>query len=332
MEASKALSTIMAEHEDQVEEIQDEVLLETGAGEGPKSEGEETTEVKSADPGNIAELLGIETQFKDLATETGLTEEQKLTKGVRRLKDYGSEKDTALKELEENSTRQDIKRGLSLLFLQEILEPSEWNWDAWADEHTSLKRRARYNFMKLAQRKDVWPYIGLGQGRLLQAIRVTKVRKGYQEFDAFLGAFDLPKAVGPAARNSQFKKAVDVAITTQRMSNAGLEVTTDKVSQVLARGIKLTPSYIKELIGLRELGRDPIEVLDEICSSENPSEDPFLPAKRVKRCRSLAKQLSATIASIQECEDPLDGFEVSLIESLEAKLVEMKQRITLPAR
>ena len=72
--------------------------------------------------------------------------------------------------------------------------------------------------------------------------------------------------------------------------------------------------------------------MDEIRSSENPPEDPFLPAKRIKRCKSLAKQLSATIASIQECEDPLDGFEVSLIESLEAKLVEMKQRITLPAR
>ena len=116
------------------------------------------------------------------------------------------------------------------------------------------------------------------------------------------------------------------------MLNAGLEVTTGKISQVMARGIKLTPSYIKGLIGLRESGRDPIELLDEICESEGPPEDPFLPAKRVKRCKSLARQLSATIASIQECGDPLDGFEVSLIESLEAKLAEMKQRITRPVR
>ena len=174
MEASKALSIIMAEHEDQVEEIQGEVLPETGAGEGPESEGEVAAEVGSADPGNIDELLGIETQFKDLATETGLTEEQKLTEGVKRLEDYGSELETTLRDLEENGTKQDIKRGLALLFLQAILEPSERNWDDWADEHTSLKRRARYNSMLLARRKDVWPYIGLGQGRLLQAIRVTK--------------------------------------------------------------------------------------------------------------------------------------------------------------
>lgn len=219
-----------------------------------------------------------------------------------------------------------IDLGKLLITLKQLVKDCDQKWEPWAAENLPfIKDRTRQIYMRIAAIPKVEDFEVFGIERLNEIASAVKGEKSKNRISKFLRRYDL--TFDPEAEDDidEFKEKVDLALDAEKIrKGTGIKVSMKIAAKYKQNGNKIDASLFKTLKAIKESGGNPIIHLTK------PVDDEMDGKKKVQSFKKLADGLKGTITWILDNEDYIKDIELDQLETLEAKLADLKERLSQP--
>jgi hypothetical protein len=217
-----------------------------------------------------------------------------------------------------------IQLGRLLLVLKDLVKKCGHKWEPWAAEYLPfIKARTRQVYMRIAAVPSIETFASFGIERLNEIVSVIKGFEGRNPIADFLATHDLRFDPEAETDLDEFKEKVDLALDSERIRKAGIEVSLDSIHQYKQDGKKVGASLINVLKAVQKSGGDPNRhLIDPSEVEDNDGE------RRVQSFKKLAVSLLGTIDWIANNRDFIDKVDADKIDELTEKLSVLKRLVT----
>jgi hypothetical protein len=264
-------------------------------------------------------LLRCETHFDSMEEKLTTTRDllyENYTLGVQ-----------AFSDIRATFTLFSIRIGRLLLMMKAYVRASGKLWEPWADENLSfIKERTRQKLMRLAAIPEIEKYHYLGNERLHALWNVLEESTSPDPIGDFEKRHNLPFEADIELDLDAYKQAVDLAVDSDRISNADVEVDKESILKYKKDGKKITDSVIKRLKDIKDSNGDP----DLYLTAKQPKKDPESPEHRIRRFKNETESLIKDVKWLTENTDLIKQVDVDKVDELTVSLVALK-KLTIPS-
>jgi hypothetical protein len=235
-----------------------------------------------------------------------------------------------------NFTAKDVaKRAIHLgtifLHLKELVKGAETPWTVWADENLPfVGERNREKYMRLAKRKDCYPYAFLGVDRLEMLCSATKDSKEEDPIGALLTKYDIPFDEKSEDNMNEFKILIDSALNNEKLLKNGVTADFALVKDLTLNGTAFDKSFLKELKHIQESGGSAEARLKKLSMNNGKDTDEDDGEKRIQDFNTLSNRLIKTIDYIVKDSGQHAKVDQNTFSRLLEKLSEL-QKVLEPA-
>jgi len=284
------------------------------------------------DSGQLLGDTNLYARVEDFMERAGSAEEdtaaQVIGEGVDLLSGFFAQYNRSWHGVEGTFTNYAISLGRVLIHLKALVKRHGGQWGEWATRNiTFMSERTRETYMKLAGREDAHPYAYLGKERLLLLIAATKGAEGDDPIGQFLNDSGIHLDVERENSLEQFKVEIDAALASARARKQGVEISVPRSKELLEHNVNVDGRLFRELGIIQKSGGNPDVYLNELLLNRGsrPAEDE--PRRRIDSLEKLVAQLSTTIDDVIADENITDLINLTVIQSLEDKLAQLKATI-----
>ena len=225
-----------------------------------------------------------------------------------------------------NNAERALFIGTICLKLKEINRGSKTPWGVWAEENLPfLDKRNRQKYMLLAKRADCHPFTYLGIDRMEVLCSMTKTSNEEDPIGALLEKYDIGFDENSEMKMDEFKKAIDAAISNERLIKNGVQVNFNLINNIVNIGINVDKSMIKRLKDVQECGGNPETLLENLALNRGMDDPDPSGEKRLKDFNTLTARLVKTIDYIIRDEDEVANVDIDTFAILFEKLIELQK-------
>jgi hypothetical protein len=225
-----------------------------------------------------------------------------------------------------NNAERALFIGNICLKLKEINRGSKVPWGVWAEENLPfLDKRNRQKYMLLAKRADCHPFTYLGIDRMEVLCSMTKISNEEDPIGALLGKYDIGFDSTSEINMNEFKKAIDAAISNERLIKNGVQVNFNLINSIVNIGVDVDKSMIKRLKDVQECGGNPETLLENLALNRGMDDPEPSGEKRLKDFNTLSTRLGKTIDYIIQDVDQIENVDWETYELLIQKLRELQE-------
>lgn len=225
-----------------------------------------------------------------------------------------------------NNAEMALYIGTICLKLKEINKKSDAPWGVWAEENLPfLDKRNRQKYMLLARRTDCHPYIYLGVDRVEVLCSMTKTSDEEDPIGALLAKYDIGFDENSEVNMNVFKRAIDAAISNERLMKNGVQVNFNLVNNIINIGVNVDKAMIRRLKDVQECGGNPETLLENLALNRGLGDPEPNVEKRLKDFNTLSTRLGKTIDYIIQDVDQIENVDWETYEFLIQKLRELQE-------
>lgn len=291
------------------------------------------TQLMSQDGGD---LLGDQSLYSEVENfldvvckDEAIPSSDKLTTGLDLLGRYYSQTNQAEHRVGGTFCQYAIQQGQILNHLKAWVQSTDQKWEPWAADHLKfMGERTRQQYMLLARRSDIWPYVYLGKERLLHLINATKGMQGNDPAGTLLREFNLVHEPSSEVTVSSFKDDVDAALAVVRARNTGVITDFQKVRKLVEIGDVPDSRMIRDMAVIQKNGGSVDQFLDRRFMNQGEEDELLDPQRRIESFEKLASRMKSTINVILKHADLATKIDRDQVAALEAKIAQLKTFIT----
>lgn len=244
-----------------------------------------------------------------------------IKEGIELIEEISGEANRVINIAFKNFADKAIQIGLICHKLKVLIRGNKQPWAVWAEENLPfIAKRNREKYMRLASRQDFWPFsfLGVDRGELLCS--VTEDMDGDDRIGNLLKKYKIPFNEEMEINMSEFKAMIDAAINNERLTNNGLTINFNLITNIVNLGVDFDKSMIKRLKDIQECGGNPENLLQKLMLTGGQENVDTSPDKRLKDFNHLSNRLIVTLEFIMQDEAQLAKIHKDTFEKLMAKL------------
>jgi hypothetical protein len=246
--------------------------------------------------------------------------------GIKLLERLVADSNRQINLAAKNNAEMAIYIGIILLKLKEINRNSKVPWGPWAEENLPfLDKRNRQKYMLLARRTDCHDYVYLGIDRMEVLCSMTKKSDEENPIGALLEKYDIGFDENSEIKMDEFKKAIDAAISNERLIKNGVQVNFNLINNIVNIGVDVDKSMIKRLKDVQECGGNPETLLENLALNRGMDDPDPSGEKRLQDFNTLSTRLGKTIDYIIQDVDQIENVDWETYELLIQKLRELQE-------
>ena len=247
--------------------------------------------------------------------------DQDIQEGIELIKDISSHANRLINVANKNFADRAISIGLICHKLKRLIRGNKKPWAVWAEENLPfIAKRNREKYMLLASRPDCWPVSFLGVDRMEMLCSVTRDMEGTNRISDLFKKYEIPFDENMEINMSEFKAMIDAAINNERLTNNGLTINFNLITNIVNLGVDFDKSMIKRLKDIQECGGNPENLLQKLMLTGGQEDVDSSPDKRLKDFNHLSNRLIVTLDFIMQDEAQLAKIHKDTFEKLMAKL------------
>jgi hypothetical protein len=208
---------------------------------------------------------------------------------------------------------------------KDLVKRSNQNWEEWADEHIRLKDRSRQKYMRLAARRDCYDYAFLGLERLTHLVSATEGMTSEDPIGDLLGEFKIPVEPDKETNLELFKNRVDGALAVIRARSSKVEIDFDRVTRLIALGVKFDQKLIKDLARIKNSEGDPNLHLERLLANQGKEEVVLDEDKELERVNEAIRKVSTSLENLRkkfpQLPELVRKLNIALVQRLQGQLM-----------
>ena len=244
-----------------------------------------------------------------------------LSDGVTMVREISADANRLINSANRDFANRAIQIGILCIKLKSLLSESKRKWGPWAEENLPfIARRNREKYMRLAKRRDCWPFSFLGVDRLDELCTATGKMSGEDRIGDLFRTYGIPFDEGSELNMTEFRLKIDTAIANERLIKKSIKIDPALVEAVIRQGIEVDGALIRRLSDAISSGGNPSMLLEKISLEGGQEPQSKAPETRVRDFNSLSNKLIKTIEFIAGDRDHLDRIDRESLERLLEKL------------
>jgi len=252
--------------------------------------------------------------------------DQVIDEGIALIREISGDANRLINIANKNFADRAISIGLICHKLKVLIRGSKQPWAVWAEENLPfIAKRNREKYTMLASRPDCWPFSFLGVDRLEMLCSVTRDMDGDNRIGELLRKYEIPFDEDMEMNMGEFKAMIDAAINNERLTNNGLTINFNLVTNIVNLGVDFDKSMIKRLKDIQECGGNPENLLQRLMLTGGKDDIDSTPEKRLQDFNHLSNRLIVTLDFIMKDQDQLVKIDPDTFEMLMAKLTSIRE-------
>lgn len=252
--------------------------------------------------------------------------DQVIDDGIALIREISGDANRLINVAFKNFADRAIQIGLICQKLKLLIRGHKQPWAVWAEESLPfIAKRNREKYMLLASRSDCWPFSFLGVDRLEMLCSVTKDMAGNDRIGDLLKKYEIPFDEDMEINMGEFKAMIDAAINNERLTNNGLTINFNLVTNIVNLGVDFDKSMIKRLKDIQECGGNPENLLQRLMLTGGKDDTDSTADKRLQDFNHLSNRLIVTLDFIIKDQDQLVKIDRDTFEMLMAKLTSIME-------
>jgi hypothetical protein len=252
--------------------------------------------------------------------------DQIIKDGIELIKDISCDANMLINVANKNFADRAISIGLICHKLKALIRGNKKPWAVWAEENLPfIAKRNREKYMLLASRPDCWPVSFLGVDRMEMLCSVTRDMEGTDRISELFKNYAIPFDENMEINMSEFKAKIDAAINNERLTNNGLMINFNLVTNIVNLGVDFDKSMITRLKDIRDCGGNPETLLERLMLTGGKEDMEVTPEKRLQDFNHLSSRLIKTLEVIMSDQDQLVKIDRDTFAALMEKLISIQE-------
>jgi len=247
-----------------------------------------------------------------------------IKEGVGALRNIVSEHNLIVNKQGKEAAERAIEIGTRALELRPAVKKLGVRWSTWADENLSfIGKRNLQKYVRLARRKDCYPYTDLGIERLDALCAATEALEGEDPIGSiFKGNIPLNKRAEVDV--GEFKVMVNTAVNNDKLQKKGLEVELVLIEKLTRQGVRFDTSFLEKLVSIKESGDDSETFLQNLAMAGGKEETLATAEERLRNFITLADKLTKAADDILKEPEQISKIDRGAFVNLLRKLTELQ--------